>query len=83
MVSKKLAEQAAWSYISDYKPEFDITVLNPYVIMGPMLQPVAGPEQVSSTNVFPVYNFINGTYKDIEGLLFPAWYFVSQSSFIN
>jgi hypothetical protein len=80
MVSNKLAKQAAWSYMADYDPKFDITVLNPYVIIGSMLQLLAGPEQVSSTNVFPVYNFINGTYKDIEGLLFPAWYFVSQSS---
>jgi nucleoside-diphosphate-sugar epimerase len=76
--SKKLAEQAAWKFMADNEPNFDITVLNPFVIIGPMLQPLAGPEQVPSTNVFPVYNFINGTYKDIDGLLFPGWHFVSH-----
>jgi nucleoside-diphosphate-sugar epimerase len=77
MASKTLAEQAAWKFVADNDLAFDITVLNPYVIMGPMLQPVAGPEQVTSTNLFPVYNFLNGTYKEINGLVFPAWYYVS------
>jgi nucleoside-diphosphate-sugar epimerase len=80
MASKKLAEQAAWKFVADNDLAFDITVLNPYVIMGPMLQPLAGPEQVTSTNLFPVYNFLNGTYKEIDGLVFPAWYFVSSAA---
>jgi hypothetical protein len=72
-----LAEQAAWRFMEINKPAFDMTVLNPYVIMGPMLHPVAGPEHVPSTNIFPVYNFLNGTYTDITTLMFPAWHFVS------
>jgi nucleoside-diphosphate-sugar epimerase len=62
--------------MTDNKPSFDLTVLNPHVIVGPMLQPLAGPENVSSTNVFPIYNFINGVYDKIEGLTFPAWHHV-------
>lgn len=57
---------------------FDMTVLNPYVIIGPMLQPAAGPHNVPSTNVFPVFNFLNGTYRDIKTLTFPAWHYVSR-----
>jgi hypothetical protein len=75
-----LAEQAAWKFMEINKPSFDMTVLNPYVIIGPMLQPVAGPENVPSTNIFPVSNFLNGTYKDIATLLFPAWHFVSYQA---
>jgi hypothetical protein len=67
MASKKLAEQAAWKFVADNDLAFDITVL-------------AGPEQVTSTNLFPVYNFLNGTYKEIDGLVFPAWYFVSSAA---
>jgi nucleoside-diphosphate-sugar epimerase len=77
VASKTLAEQAAWKFMEINKPSFDMTALNPYVIIGPMLQPVAGPENVPSTNIFPVFNFLNGTYKDIATLLFPAWHFVS------
>jgi nucleoside-diphosphate-sugar epimerase len=77
LASKTLAERAAWSFSATKKPAFDITVLNPYVIMGPMLHAVHGPEDIPSTNVFPVWNFLNGAYKLIDGLKFPAWYFVS------
>jgi hypothetical protein len=66
--------------MEEKKPNFDITVLNPYVIVGPMLQPLAGPEDVPSTVVFPVYNFLNGTYDDIDKLMFPAWHFVSYGA---
>jgi nucleoside-diphosphate-sugar epimerase len=77
LASKTLAERAAWFFLETKKPVFDITVLNPYVIMGPMLHAVHGPEDIPSTNAFPVWNFLNGAYKSIDGLKFPAWYFVS------
>ncbi|KAF2821714.1 NAD(P)-binding protein [Ophiobolus disseminans] len=76
LASKTLAEQGAWKFMETNKPTFDMIVLNPYVIIGPMLQPVAGPENVPSTNVFPVLNFLNGTYTDISTLGWPAWHFV-------
>tara|TARA_R110002003_G_scaffold2027_1_gene23867 strand:- start:2732 stop:2941 length:210 start_codon:yes stop_codon:yes gene_type:complete len=57
-------------------PAFDITVLNPYVIMGPMLHAVPTAAHVPSTVAFPVWNFLNGSYAAMQGLVFPAWYFV-------
>jgi nucleoside-diphosphate-sugar epimerase len=75
--SKKLAEKAAWKFLEDSKPAFDLTVINPDIIIGPMLQPVHGPKSVNETNNFAVYNFLNGTYKQIEGLTFPFYHFVS------
>jgi nucleoside-diphosphate-sugar epimerase len=80
LASKTLAERAAWSFMTTEKPSFDITVLNPYVIMGPMVHAVHKAEDIPSTNVFPVWNFLNGTYTTIEGLKFPAWWFVSLTS---
>jgi nucleoside-diphosphate-sugar epimerase len=74
--SKKLAEEAAWKYLEDNKPSFDLTVINPDIIIGPMLQPVNGPKNVNETNEFAIYNFLNGTYKHIEGLTFPFYHFV-------
>lgn len=38
-VSKKLAEQAAWDYVSNEKPHFEIAAINPPMIYGPTLQP--------------------------------------------
>ncbi len=75
--SKKLAEQAAWQFIEEEKPNFDLTVINPDIIIGPMLQPVQGPKNVNETNNFAIYNFINGTCKQIQGLNFPFYHFVS------
>jgi nucleoside-diphosphate-sugar epimerase len=80
IASKTLAERAAWSFVATRKPTYDVTVLNPYVIMGPMLHAVHGPEDIPSTNAFPVWSFLNGAYKSIDGLKFPAWYFVSLTS---
>jgi hypothetical protein len=39
---KKLAEQAAWDFLAAKKPAFDLTVNNPYITIGPMLQPING-----------------------------------------
>jgi nucleoside-diphosphate-sugar epimerase len=76
LASKTLAERAVWAFITSNKPDFDVTVLNPYVMMGPMLHVVQKPEDIPSTNAFPIWNFLNGTYQSIDGLVFPAWYFV-------
>jgi nucleoside-diphosphate-sugar epimerase len=77
--SKKLAEKAAWDFIAAKKPIFDLTVINPDIIIGPMLQPVNSPKNVNETNSFAVYNFFNGTYKDIEQITFPFYHFVSSA----
>jgi nucleoside-diphosphate-sugar epimerase len=78
--SKKLAEQAAWRFMEENKPVFDLTVINPDIIIGPILQPPPGPDSVNDTNEFAVYNFINGVYKQIDGLTFPFYHFVSAHS---
>ncbi|KAH7139556.1 hypothetical protein B0J11DRAFT_589450 [Dendryphion nanum] len=74
--SKTLAERAAWDFLSSEKPGFDLVVINPDVIIGPLLQPLSGPESVNDTNAFFVYNFINGTFKDVESIRFPFYHFV-------
>ncbi|PWY96882.1 NAD(P)-binding protein [Testicularia cyperi] len=38
-VSKKLAEQAAWDYVANEKPHYEIAAINPPMIYGPALQP--------------------------------------------
>ena len=75
--SKKFAEKAAWDFLAVKRPVFDLTVINPDIIIGPMIQPVEGPKHVNETNGFAVYNFFNGNYKDVEKLTFPFYHFVS------
>ncbi len=76
--SKKLAEEAAWRFMEENTPGFDLAVINPNIIIGPMLHPVSGPKSVNETNTFAVYNFMNGVYKQMSGLTFPFYHFVSD-----
>ncbi|KAE8213094.1 hypothetical protein CF327_g3338 [Tilletia walkeri] len=57
-VSKKLAEKAAWTFVEEKKPQFDIVTINPPMIYGPTLQPV---HRLSSLNTSSkaIYNMIN------------------------
>lgn len=62
--------------MEDAKPSFDLTVINPDIIIGPIIHYVPNAKAVNETNNFAVYNFLNGTYKEIEGLTFPFYHFV-------
>ena len=74
--SKKLAEMAAWNFMHEKKPVFDLTVMNPDIVVGPMLHPVPSPQSVNETNRFAIYNFLNGTHTKIEDVTFPYYHFV-------
>lgn len=75
--SKKLAEEAAWRFMEDQKPVFDLTTIHPIVVTGPMLQPVSGPNSVNVSNKFFVYSFMNGEYKQIDNVRFLFYHHVS------
>ena len=62
--------------MDETKPAFDLTVINPDIVIGPMLHPVPSPQAVNETNKFAVYNFLNGTHKTIEDVTFPFYHFV-------
>jgi nucleoside-diphosphate-sugar epimerase len=79
-VSKKLSEQAAWKFMEDKKPNFDLIVINPDIIIGPLIQPVPNSSSVNETNAFAVYNFFNGNYKQIRDVKFPFYHFVRITS---
>lgn len=64
--------------MKEEKPTFDMAVINPDVIIGPMLQQVSSPKSVNETNMFAVYNFLNGTYTNMDDVKFPFYDFVSS-----
>eukprot|EP01125_Pyxidicula_operculata_P019135 TRINITY_DN6916_c0_g1_i3.p1 TRINITY_DN6916_c0_g1~~TRINITY_DN6916_c0_g1_i3.p1 ORF type:complete len:360 (-),score=33.25 TRINITY_DN6916_c0_g1_i3:103-1182(-) len=40
--SKVQAEQAAWNFVKKVKPQFEMVVINPYLVMGPSHTPILG-----------------------------------------
>ena len=74
--AKKAAEQAAWDFVGYHSCHFDMCVINPDIIIGPLIQPVKGKGNVNETNVFAVYSFINGMHKSVDDAQFPFYHFV-------
>lgn len=78
-VSKTRAESAAWEFMNTDSPSFDLTVINPDIIIGPMIHPISGPKSINETNQFAIASFINGTHQQVEGVTFPFYHFVSST----
>ncbi|GAA6018331.1 hypothetical protein JCM10207_000808 [Rhodosporidiobolus poonsookiae] len=57
--SKTLAEKAAWKFIEDEKPQFDVTTVHPPLIFGPIIHEVASADKLN-TSVNNFYNFLIG-----------------------
>ena len=62
--------------MEEHKPGFDLAVINPDIVIGPMLHPVPGPSSINETNKFAIYAFLDGTHKLIEPVTFPFYHFV-------
>ncbi|KAJ6096999.1 NAD dependent epimerase/dehydratase [Penicillium sp. IBT 16267x] len=75
-VSKIRAEAAAWKFMKQNTTSFDLVVINPDIIIGPMIHPISGPKSINETNHFAIASFIDGTHKDIDGVTFPFYHFV-------
>jgi dihydroflavonol-4-reductase len=65
--SKAEAERAAWRFVEDERPGFDLIVINPYLVLGPSL----GPELNTTNAIFR--DILTGVYPGIMNL---AWGFV-------
>lgn len=60
-VSKKLAEMAAWNFIKEEKPNFDLVTINPPAIYGPLRHTVNNPSELNESSA-RIYNlFINSS----------------------
>ncbi|NTV98997.1 MAG: SDR family oxidoreductase [Chlorobiaceae bacterium] len=60
--SKTLAERAAWDFIMEKKPKFDLVVINPFLVLGPSLGPSI------STSCETIRDFMSGVYPAIMDL---------------
>lgn len=70
--SKALAERAAWKFMQEHKPHFDLTVLCPPVVWGPPAHALS----FSALNLssWDINRFLSGELKDVPDTVF--WAFV-------
>ncbi|SJX66594.1 related to GRE2-methylglyoxal reductase (NADPH-dependent) [Sporisorium reilianum f. sp. reilianum] len=68
--SKTLAERAAWQFVEETKPSWDLVTINPPLVFGPILHQVSSPEKLN-TSVGFVWGLLHGSKKE-EDLLAPA-----------
>ena len=71
--SKSLAERAAWDFVAKHKEEigWDLAVINPPFVYGPVLHEVTDPEQLNTSMVDWYRNVAKGG-KTGEQLLSPS-----------
>ncbi|KAE8410785.1 hypothetical protein BDV36DRAFT_289295 [Aspergillus pseudocaelatus] len=70
-VSKAQAELHAWEIMKTEKPSFDLTVVNPSVITGPMIHPISGSKSINETNRFVVASMIDNPTTTVKDMRFP------------
>ncbi|KAL4952898.1 GXWXG protein-domain-containing protein [Aspergillus filifer] len=64
-VSKTQAEHKAWEFMKAHNPRFDLAVINPDIITGPM-----GMGSINETNHFAIASFIDRTNPKVEDVRF-------------
>jgi nucleoside-diphosphate-sugar epimerase len=61
--SKTFAEKAAWKFVEEEKPNFDVATVNPPLVFGPVKKETSSLKQVNTSNE-RVLELIQGKYKD-------------------
>ncbi|KAJ5727632.1 NAD(P)-binding protein [Penicillium malachiteum] len=61
--SKTFAERAAWNFIDTEKPSFDLAVINPPLVLGPIAHNLASLSALNTSNQ-RIRDFITGAAKD-------------------
>ncbi|KAK1508368.1 NAD dependent epimerase/dehydratase [Colletotrichum tamarilloi] len=61
--SKKLAEKAAWDFVNDEKPGFDLVTLTPPLVLGPVVHHFADLASINTSNEH-VVDLVKGKWKD-------------------
>ncbi|CAE6472010.1 unnamed protein product [Rhizoctonia solani] len=71
--SKALAEKAAWEFIENEKPGFDLVTICPTMVYGPVLQEVTSLNQINASSL-QFYQVFNGQNKELQP--FGVWLWV-------
>ncbi|KAK3175665.1 methylglyoxal reductase (NADPH-dependent) gre2 [Lecanicillium sp. MT-2017a] len=62
-VSKTLAERAAWDFVRDEKPNFDLVTVNPPLVLGPVVHHLATLDTINTSNE-RVVQLLSGKWKE-------------------
>lgn len=68
--SKTMAERAAWQFVEENKPSWDLVTINPPLVFGPIIHQVNSPEKLN-TSVGFVWGLLHGS-KTEDDLLTPS-----------
>ncbi|CAF3563258.1 unnamed protein product [Fusarium graminearum] len=61
--SKTLAERAAWDFVAEKKPSFDLVTVCPPLVLGPVSKHLATLESINTSNA-RIVNLLRGEWKD-------------------
>jgi nucleoside-diphosphate-sugar epimerase len=63
MASKTFAERAAWDFVKNEKPNFSLSVLNPPLVLGPVIHDLQNLEKINTSNE-RVRDIVLGKFKE-------------------
>ncbi|GAM40632.1 cinnamoyl-CoA reductase [Talaromyces pinophilus] len=72
LASKTFAEQAAWQYVKDNKPNFSVTTLLPPMVFGPVLHHVKDVKSLNTSSA-DIYRLIDGSETEVPTNAFWAF----------
>ncbi|OAQ62532.1 cinnamoyl-CoA reductase [Purpureocillium lilacinum] len=72
LASKTFAEQAAWNYVKEKKPNFGVTTLLPPMVYGPVIHHINDAKSLN-TSSNDIYRLINGSEKEVPETSFWAF----------
>jgi nucleoside-diphosphate-sugar epimerase len=72
LVSKTIAEKAAWDFIEQEKPNFTLATLTPPMVYGPLAQDFEGVEKLNTSSA-DFYRLFNGSEKEVPPPGFVAY----------
>lgn len=82
LVSKTIAEKAAWDFVETEKPNFSVSAITPPMIYGPMLGEVPNMSKLNTSSA-DIYRLFNGSLKEMPDTDFYAYIDVRDSKCIR
>ncbi|KAI9324269.1 hypothetical protein DFJ73DRAFT_917412 [Zopfochytrium polystomum] len=65
MASKTLAEKAAWKFMDESSPPFELAVCNPPLVYGPLLQKVTSVDEVNTSCKY-IADYLTGAHATVQ-----------------
>jgi len=78
--AKKFSELYAWDYVRDHEPHFDIAVIIPPMVFGPIVHPIA---KITDLNVSSMYLWVIADGQDYPEQRGPIWVDVRDLAFAH